>query len=262
VILSRKFFIGTLAAVLFFLCSMPSLVSGDELNAEELVKKIDDLLRGESSYMEMKMTVSNPDWARPRSFEMYAYESKVGEKAFIRITAPPRDRGCGFLKIGYNLWMFIPRTERVMKIPPSMMHQSWMGSDFTNDDLVRESSIVNDYKHRIIESADHPEGGKVYNLELLPKPDAPVVWGKILLWVWDKGFIPTREQFFDEEGRMINEMIFSEIKQMGGRRIPTLWEMRSMTKPGHKTILELTEAKFDMEIDPGIFTEKRLKKKN
>jgi outer membrane lipoprotein-sorting protein len=261
-IFSRENFIKTLAGILFFLCSIASLVSGQELSADELVKKIDDLLRGESSYMEMKMTVYNPDWARPRSFEMYAYESRAEGKAFIRITAPSRDRGCGFLKIGYNLWMFVPRTERVMKIPPSMMHQSWMGSDFTNDDLVRESSIVNDYEHRLIKVEDHPEGGKVYLLELLPKPEAPVVWGRILLWVWDEGFIPTKEQFFDEEGRMINEMIFSEIKEKGGRRIPTLWEMRPMTKPGHKTVLQILEANFDIEIDPGIFTEKRLKRKN
>ncbi len=256
--------ISTAAFVLiaFGLVAPSSRLSGEDLSAEELVKKMDDLMRGGTSYMELKMVIHNPDWARPREFEMFSYDSRKEEKAFIRITSPARDRGSGFLKIGYNLWMYVPRTERVMKVPPSMMHQSWMGSDFTNDDLVRESSIVKDYDHKILEVEDHPEGGRVYHVELLPKPEAPVVWGKILLWVWDNGFIPTKQQFFDEDQRLVSEMIFSEAKEMGGRVIPTVWEMRSMTKPGHRTVLNVEKAGFDMEIDPGIFTERNLKSKD
>jgi outer membrane lipoprotein-sorting protein len=263
----RKILIMALAFALFGLFSV--LISAaekpdKELSADELVRKIDKLLRGQNSYMDMKMTVHNPDWSRSREFEMYAYDSRKDEKAFIRITSPARDRGTGFLKIGYNLWMYVPRTEKVMKIPPSMMHQSWMGSDFTNDDLVRESSIVDDYNHEIIEVKDHQEGGREYRLELLPKPDAPVVWGKIILWVWDREdvLVPTRQQFFDESGRMINEMIFSDMKEMGDRTIPARWEMRSMTKPGHRTVLEIREAKFNIEVSPGTFTERNLKSKD
>jgi outer membrane lipoprotein-sorting protein len=237
-------------------------VSAQSLSADELVVKMDSLLRGKSSYMKMRMTIYNPDWSGPRELEMFAYETVKDSKSFIRITAPARDRGSGFLKIGYNLWMYVPATEKVMKIPPSMMHESWMGSDFTNDDLVKESSVVKDYDHKILKVDDNPQGGKTYSLELIPKPNAPVVWAKILVWVWDQGFIPLKEQYFDESGKIVDEMIFSEIKEMGGRKLPSKWEMRSMTKPGHKTEFLITEARFDIDIDPGIFTEKNLKSKN
>ena len=250
-----------LAAGLFMALAAGPAV-GQELSADELVAKMDALLRGSSSYCKMSMSISNPDWGKPRSFELFAYAEEKDQKSFIRITGPAGDRGTGFLKIGYNLWMYVPATEKVLKIPPSMMHDSWMGSDFTNDDLVRESSVVKDYDHRTVSADPSPEGGLVYQLELKPKPNAPVVWGKILVWIWDRGFIPIKEQYFDEQGRMISEMIFSEVKEMGGRTIPTVWEMHSMTKPGHKTELRLSEMKFDLKIDPGIFTEKNLKSKN
>jgi len=230
--------------------------------AEELVAKMDSLLRGQTSYTRLKMMIYNPDWSSPRGLELYAYENVKDSKSLIRITAPARDRGIGFLKIGFNLWMYVPSTERVMKMPPSMMHESWMGSDFTNDDLVRESSVVKDYEHRIKGVEDNPQGGKTYELELIPKPGAPVVWGKILVWVWDQGYIPLKEQYFDERGKMVAEMIFSEVKEMGGRKLPVNWEMRSMTNPGRKTVMLLLEAKFDLKIDPGIFTERNLKSKN
>jgi len=257
---SYKFFL--ISGLLFLGQLFSSPAPSQELTAKEIVKKMDELLRGNTSYFKMRMIIYNPDWSRPRELEMYGYESRKEEKAFIRITAPARDRGTGFLKIGYNLWMYIPRTERVMKIPPSMMHQSWMGSDFTNDDLVRESSVVEDYEHKILKVEEHPEKGKVYLLELTPRPGAVVVWGKILLWVWDQGYIPLKEQFFDEEGRLVNEMLFSEIKEVEGRKIPTKWEMRSMTKPGHKTVIYLEDMKFDLKIEPIIFTEKNLKSRN
>jgi outer membrane lipoprotein-sorting protein len=232
------------------------------LTADELVAKMDALMRGSTSYSKMKMSIENPDWSSPRQIEMFAYESVTDSKSFIRITAPASDRGSGFLKIGFNLWMFVPATERVMKMPPSMMHDSWMGSDFTNDDLVRESSIVKDYTHAIKDVTDNPAGGKTYEVELIPKPNAPVVWGKIVAWVSDQGFTPLKEQYFDEQGKLVNEIIFSEVKDFGGRKIPSTWEMRSMTKPGHKTIIHIVEMKFDLKIDPGIFTEKNLKSKD
>jgi outer membrane lipoprotein-sorting protein len=239
-----------------------SPVFAQTLTADEVVAKMEALLRGETSYMKMKMTIYNPDWANPRVLEMFAYASEKDKKSFIRITSPARDRGTGFLRIGYNLWMYMPATEKVMKIPPSMMHDSWMGTDFSNDDLVHESSNVTDYEHKILNIADHPQGGKIYQVELLPKPNAPVVYGKILVWVWDQGFMPLKQQYFEESGKMMDEMILSEVKEMGGRRIPTSWEMRSMDKPGHKTVMLLEDAKFNLKIDPGIFTEKNLKSKN
>ncbi len=249
--------------VLAMLAMLPAFSGwGQELTADEIVKKMDELLRGESSYMKMKMTLENPDWSSPRVLELLAYEQTADHKAFIRITAPARDQGTGFLKIGYNLWMYIPATEKVTKIPPSMMHGSWMGSDFTNDDLVKESSIVNDYTHRLLGTEDDPAAGKVYKLELVPKPGAAVVWGKILAWVSVEKYLPVKEQFFDEQGRLVSEMIYSQVKDLGGRMMPTLWEMRPADKPGHKTRIELLDGRFNFKIEPGVFTEKNLKSKN
>jgi len=235
---------------------------GQEPSGTEIVKKMDELLRGESSYTKMKMTLTNPDWNNPRELTLYAYELTKEQKSFIRITYPARDKGTGFLKVGYNLWLYVPATEKVTKIPPSMMHQSWMGSDFTNDDLVKESSIVNDYEHKLLDTIQDPANGKVYQLELIPKPSAQVVWGKILVWVRAEGYVPLKQQYFDDQGRMASEMLFSEIKNLGGRIIPTVWEMRPADKPGHQTIIRLLDAQFNQEIDPAIFTEKNLKSKN
>ena len=258
--LSNK--LGMMVAIVLCLAPALGVLRAEELTADELVAKMDALLRGQTSYSKMKMIVSNPDWSSPREIEMFSYESVKDSKSFTRITAPARDKGTGFLKIGFNLWSYVPSTERVMKMPPSMMHDSWMGSDFTNDDLVRESSIVNDYTHKIKNVADNPAGGKTYEVELTPKPNAPVVWGKLEAWVWDQGFVPLKEQFFDEQGKLVNEMIFSEVREIGGRKLPTVWEMRSMTKPGHKTVMQVSDMKFDLKIDPGIFTEKNLQSKN
>ncbi len=228
-----------------------------KITAKEIVEKADELLRGMTSYGVFEMKVITPDWNRTLVFE--TWDIKEDKKAFIRVKSPPKDKGTGHLKIGTNLWMYKPQLEKIIKIPPSMMLQSWMGSDFTNDDLVKESSIVEDYRH-FLRGTEVIDAQEAYKLELIPKPKAPVVWGKIIVYIRTEDYIPIKELYYNERGKLIKRLTLSDIKQMGGRRIPTRWVMESVTKENHRTIMIIKEIQFDIEIADSVFTKKNLEK--
>jgi hypothetical protein len=156
------------------------------------------------------------------------------------------------------MWNYLPNIERTIKIPPAMMMQPWMGSDFTNDDLVKESSVVDDYSHRLVPAAS---AGEVFVVESTPKPDAAVVWGRIVFEIRKADFIPVKEQFFDERGMLVRTMSFSDVRSLGGRIIPTRWEMRPVAKPNNLTAVVLKNALFDQAIDPELFTQRNLQKR-
>ncbi len=138
------------------------------------------------------------------------------------------------------------------------MLQSWMGSDFTNDDLVKQSSIVKDYHHKII--GDEKYGGyDCYKIEMIPKEDANVVWGKIIAWVSKKGYLSLRSDYYDEDGYLIKKMTGSKVKKMGGRVIPTLWEMQPVDKPGQKTVMEYLNIKFNIPLKESFFSQQNMK---
>jgi outer membrane lipoprotein-sorting protein len=233
---------------------------------EDIIKKMTDLMRGESSYSEMKMTIVNPDWPKPRVYEMKGYEDKTADKSFVRITSPAKERGKAFLKVGNTFKVYIPtvRENKPMTIPPSLMLQPWMGSDFSNDDLVHQSSEEDDYEHKVVGVETDGDGVELVILRLDPKPDAPVVWGKILIWVRAEDYLPVKEVYYDEDGLAIREMNLSGIKEMGGRTLPTVWEMKSLEedKLGRRTVIELVKIEFDIEIDPSIFSNKNLTRKD
>ena len=181
------------------------------------------------------------------------------EYSLILITSPARDRGTATLKRDKEIWNWQPSIDRVVKLPPSMMMQSWMGSDFTNDDLVRESSIVYDYTHEL--AGDTIINGRdTYKLLLIPKEDAPVVWGKILAYITKEDYIQMLIKYYDEDGYLINTMILSEIKEMGGRSIPTLLEMIPADEEGHKTVIEYQEIAFDIDLKPQFFSIQNMKR--
>jgi outer membrane lipoprotein-sorting protein len=232
-------------------------VTEKHLTAKDIVERVESNLRGKNNYGVYSMTVKTPNWERTLSLE--AWDDRAKHRAFIKINSPPKDKDTLFLRVAYNLWMYHPQIEKVIKIPPSMMLQPWMGSDFNNDDLVKESSLIQDYTHRIVtkEKLDHQEA---LQIELLPKPEAPVVWGKILYWVTPKEFLPLREQFFDERGNVVKEMKFYEVKTMAGRNIPTLYVMTSTGKPGHQTTLTIHKIRFDQKFDDDIFSLKNLRR--
>ena len=240
-----------LAAGLF-----PASIGAEELTAKEIVTRADDLLRGRSSSGSYRMTVTTPSWQRVYELTAWVWER---EKTFIRVTVPPKDKGFGTLRRGDNMWNYLPAVERTIKIPPSMMLQPWLGSDFANDDLALESSIVNDYDHRIV-TVEPVEGSDAYKIELLPHPAAPVAWGKLIYWVRRDDFVPLREEFINERGELIKVLTFSEIRFMHDRTLPTRWTMTSQTQAGRSTVLELLDVTFNIPINDAVFTHEHLKR--
>lgn len=191
-------------------------------------------MQGNSNSSVMKMTIVRPDWKREVSMKGWALGRQY---SLILITEPARDKGQSFLKRSKEMWNWQPSIDRVIKLPPSMMFQSWMGSDFTNDDLVKESSVVNDYTHEL-KGDSTILGMPVYQIILVPKPDAPVVWGKIVSFIDKKDYNQLLALYYDEEGELVNTLVLSEIREMGGRKLPTRLEMIPTDKPNHKTIIE------------------------
>lgn len=224
--------------------------SAQELSAQDIIKKSDDHMRGDTSIGKYKMTVKTSDWER--TLELDAY-SKARNKTFIRIISPPKEAGITTLRIDNNMWNYLPKVERTVKIPPSLMLQPWMGSDFSNDDLVKESSIVHDYTHKIL-SEETLESHPSYKIELLPKPDAAVTWGKLIFWVRKPDYVPLREEFYDEHGKLIKVLEYSIIKKMSDREIPTIWKMISKTKASNTTVIEVLSCKYNEDIDDNVFT--------
>jgi outer membrane lipoprotein-sorting protein len=236
-------------------------------DAREIARRAEDVLRGSSAYIEGEMTITSPRLPAPRTVRFRSWDDRGGKRSFIRILAPAKDRGTGFLKLHPNLWTYIPRVERTMRIPPSMMLQSWMGSDFTNDDLVRESSQLDDYDHRLlrVEPAFRGLGGegpyRAYVVEYVPHEDAPVVWGKIVTWIEAEHWSPLRQEFYDEDGVKLRRMDFGDIREVQGRWVPHLWVMKPLDKPGHETRIRIDEIRFDQKFDDRIFTTQNLKRR-
>jgi len=272
-----KYFFKLLAATaMVSLLWAPRPAAGEEMGDEtvkageyepsRIIKKIEDKMRAKTNYSEMTMTIYNPNWPRPREIRMKGWEDREADKSFIRITYPPRDRGKAFLKEGYVFKVYIPteRENKPITIPPSLMLQPWMGSDFTRDDLVRESSMIEDYKQRLVKLEKGRNGHALAVIDLIPRPDAPVVWGKITAVIDVVEYLPVRYEYYDEDGALVRVMILSDIKEMGGRRIPARWEMISKRpeQEEHRTVLEINDIKFNVEIPPRTFTEKNLTRRD
>jgi len=239
---------------LVFLIFANNLSFGQD--ATEIVRKANNLIMGETSQGINKMKVVRPDWEREVSMKIW---SKGNDYYLILITAPAREKGQVFLKREKEMWNWIPSINRMIKIPPSMMAQSWMGSDFTNDDLLKEGSIVKDYDHTIIGS-DSIEGYDCYKIELIPKPEAAVVWGKILTWIEKENYFQLRVEFYDETGDLINTQFGSEIKKMGNRILPAKMVMIPSDKEGNQTIIELIDVEFDKKISDKFFSQQNMKR--
>lgn len=249
-----KFFILTFC----LLAAAPLSVPAEELiDGKEIIRRMELLIRGETSVGIYEMSIKDPNWQR--TLKLKVWESRKENKTFIRILAPSKEEGIGTLKIELEMWNYLPRVERTIKIPPSMMMQPWMGSDFTNDDLVKQSSIVEDYSHTVI-GKEKIDGFDSYQVEAIAKPDAPVVWGKILYWVRVGDFIPLRQEFYSEKGELIRVMSFKDIKEMGGRVLPTYWQMVPVKKKDRMTSLRIIEVEFDISLSEEIFSLRNLKR--
>ena len=229
---------------------------GYSQDAKEIIKKSDELIKSKSSYAEVSMTIIKTDWSRTVGMKMWALEP---DYAIIYITEPARDKGTVTLKRKKEVWNWIPTAQKVIKIPPSMMLQSWMGSDFTNDDLVKESSLINDYTHTIV-GEENFNGYDCYKIESIPKPDAGVVWGKLLTWISKKEYFQLKVEFYDEDDFIVKSYLGSEIKEMGGRTIPAHWEMVPVDRPGEKTVFDYHEIEFNYNVKESFFSEQNMKR--
>jgi outer membrane lipoprotein-sorting protein len=203
------------------------------------------------------MSIITPEFKRTIKIEAWWVGN---EKALIEIKYPKREEGNKTLKIGNEIWLYLRNTESLVKIPPSMMLQSWNGSDFTYDDLVRESNLERDYEMRIV-SDDAVNSEICWKIELVPKPNAPVVWGKIYYWVRKIDYLPAKIEYYDEKGKLVRYMEFYDVKNMHGRKLPTRWIMYNNVEKGRRTEFVLIDVKFDIKIDEKIFSFRELERK-
>lgn len=224
--------------------------------ASEIVKKAEDKLRGANSKGEMTMTIERPSWSREISMKIW---SRGTENSMIFITAPARDEGTVFLKKDREIYNYLPNIERTVKMPPSMMMQSWMGSDFTNDDLVQESSLERDYTHKL-DGTKTIDGRDTWKIILTPKPNAPVVWGKIITYISKDEYLQLRSEFYDEDGDLVNVLEGKDIKTLGGRLLPAKLIMTPVNEEGHRTIMTYQSLVFDVDIPEGFFTTQNMKR--
>jgi len=226
------------------------------IDAQKILDKVDDLYRGSSSQGVFTMTIKTQHWERELKLEEW---SKGKEKSLIRILSPKKEKGTATLKDGKELWNYLPKVNRVIKLPGSMMGDSWMGSHFTNDDLVKESRMAEDYTFKVTFSGKRG-GQEIIEVTCLPNADAAVVWGKVVVAVRASDFIPTDILYYDEKMKLARTLSFDKIKDMDGRTIPTRMKMTPQDKPKEYTMVEYNEIDFDVKLDDKIFSIRNLKK--
>lgn len=224
-------------------------------NAKEIVEKADTKMRGNSMQAEVIIRIIRPAWSREMQCKIWA---KGTQHSMILVLAPAKDKGIAFLKRKKEVWNWMPALERTIKLPPSMMAQSWMGTDFTNDDLVKESSIVDDYTHTL-KGDTILQNRSCYIVQMIPRPQTAVVWSKVLVCIDKKDFLELHSRFYDEDGQLINVMNASDVKMMDGRLIPTRFEMIPADKKTQKTVMIYKTIKYNRPIDDGFFTTERMK---
>ncbi|HUU46450.1 MAG TPA: outer membrane lipoprotein-sorting protein [Acidobacteriota bacterium] len=246
-----------LAIVLCGLMVLPARADSNEGvsdSADQIVRKIDQLYRSQSSYARMEMEIITPRWQRTLTMDIWTADM---DKTFIRITSPKKERGVASLRIGNEMWNFLPKTNKVLKIPPSMMMSSWMGSDFTNDDLVKEYSLFEDYAYEFT-TVDEPRDD-LYYINCIPREDLPVVWANIVIAARTTDFLPVWMKYYDEKGELIRVWEYSDVRIFDGRRIPATMVLIPQHQEGHKTVLHYIEARFDTPLDENTFTLQNLR---
>lgn len=228
-----------------------------DAQAKAIVKKAHEITLGETSKSTMTMQIVRPEWSR--SVSMQSWSMGV-DYYIIYIMSPARDKGQVFLKRENNMWNWIPSIGRMIKIPPSMMMSSWMGSDFNNDELMKESSLVKDYTHQF-DGEEEIEGYSCHKIVLTPLPTAPVVWGKVILWISTEKSFTLKSEFYDEDEKLINVQTASKIKNFGDRELPSYMEMIPVNKEGHKTIMTIEKAEYNVkDINEKMFSQQMMKR--
>jgi len=219
-------------------------------DANQILKNSEQKIQGiKSSYQEMMIKIVRPKWSKEMTMKGWS----IGEDYFTSVVlSPAKEKGTVFLKRENEVWNYIPSIERTIKLPPSMMMQNWMGTDFTNDDLVQRSSITDDYTNSIIGN-EIIDGLDCWIIELIPNEDAAVVWGKLVMWIDKRDYMQLKTHFFDEYDEMTSIMTGKAIKNFDGKKLPAIIEFVPLDKEGNKTIVERLVWKFDIDINERFF---------
>jgi len=223
--------------------------SAETINAAAVIKAAMDQWRGTTSHSTMSMTIHRPDWERTMIMDAWTAGEK---KSLVRVLEPKKDAGNGSLLIDNNMWNFSPKVNRVIKIPSSMMNQSWMGSDFSNKDVARSADIINQYIHSLVKT-ESSDGHKVYTIQSIPKEDAPIVWGKEVLRIRDD-YVMLEHTFYDQDMKVIKRMLTSKVGMMGGRMVAIHERMAKVETPDEYTDITILNAKFDITVPDSMFT--------
>jgi len=223
----------------------------------DIIDRVDRILRGDSSHGVATMEVLTENWERSLKMELWSLGT---EYSLVKIVSPAKEAGTGTLKAGDDIWNYLPKVDRTIKIPASMMMGSWMGSHFTNDDLVKESTLVEDYDIVIAFEGDR-DGVEVWDLKLTSKPEAPVVWGHIEFRVRKADLMPLWARYYDEDGGLVRTLAYSEFRKMGGRLVPAVMDMHPEDKPNERTTVRYSELDFDIDIQEPFFSLQSLKRR-
>ncbi|MFT7582736.1 MAG: outer membrane lipoprotein-sorting protein [Myxococcota bacterium] len=221
--------------------------AGERPGIQTITAAMDDLFRSTSSEGEMEMYIKTPDYERTMTMDMFSLGKKY---SLIRITAPRKEVGTTTLKRENEMWNYVPKIRKTIRVPPSLMMGSWMGSDFTNDDLVKDASWEDDYSTEYAET--HPDGQTC--LISAPRPKAPVTWSKVVGCFETASLLPIKQDFYDEKGKLVRTMAFSDVKEMGGKRIPAVMTLTPHGKPGNLTRVTYKRMKFDAGLKPSAFS--------
>lgn len=245
--------VTTLLLAAFITTGTAADVIVTDADVKQVIKDIDELYRSTSSYSEIEMEIVTPHWQRILAMDCW---TQGMDKTFLRLTAPRKEKGVATLRIENEMWNYLPKTNKVIKVPPSMMMSSWMGSDFTNDDLVKEFSLFEDYTYELI-TVDSAREDLLY-VSCIPSEDLPIVWGNIVVAARKSDHLPIWQKYYDEKGKLMRVLQYKNIKTFGKRTLPAEMEMIPQTKEGHKTVIRYLKLDFDVKVDEQVFSLRNL----
>jgi len=228
----------------------------ESMTALEIIQKADEKVRGKTNTSVMVMEIIRPTWKRSVSMKSWG---RGMDFSMTYITAPAKERGQVFMKRKTEMWNWMPSIGRMIKIPASMMSQGWMGSDYTNDDILKESSIVVDYAHKIVAN-ETIDGHDTYKIEMIPKEEAAVIWAKVYKWITKDEFIQIKSEYYDEDNDLVKSDFSYDFKMMDGRLIPTRIEIIPADENGKKTVISIKESTFDIDLPESFFSQQQMKR--
>ena len=245
------------AAIEFILVITAVFAQGQKMTAEQIIKKAEDKFMGEkTSHGIMSVNIIRPSWQRKITVKSW---SKEKDFSLTLVTAPAKEKGQAFLKRYNELWSWNPTISRMIKLPPSMMSQGWMGSDYSNDDILRETSILDDYSQNLLGEED-AQGYTCYKIELIPHEDAAVVWGKIITWISKDEYFQMKAEYYDEDDYLIRTILASDVKSFDERKLPSIMEIIPEEEEGQKTVVIIESLSFNKPIPESFFSQQNMKR--